>query len=57
MAEAAQETPEISVDYKIRRRTKSGLDELPVSNVTLLTPGDVVFVSLGKSTTPNTLQQ
>ena len=31
MAEAAQETPEISVDYKIRRRTKSELDELPIS--------------------------
>jgi exopolysaccharide production protein ExoF len=57
MADAAQQKTEFVVAYEIRRRTKTGLEQLSATNVTLLMPGDVVLVSLDKLTSPAALQQ
>ena len=46
MAEEASATLEIVLEYKTRRRTNDGFEEGAAKSTTLLSPGDVVIVSL-----------
>lgn len=39
---------EITLDYKIRRRTTDGSEEQEAANTTMLSPGDVVLVAIKK---------
>ena len=46
MSDDARRSREVALDYTIRRTTMTGTKDIPATNLSLLSPGDLVLVTI-----------